>query len=227
MNSHLYIQWDKEDSDEPQGCYLAKITWLSSGGTATVLYRNGKMLETINLSKTNWFPAPENGKWYLPSSPFYSYCHKYQVLQDTQSWRICWRSLCSPLQWKTMQQLSKLLMNIACPDLDLTWSLLMCPSSMMARKCWGSQVARGGLIKWFDIPLESIAISMSSGNMQAKSKCECCITDHMASLTTWYHMQSPQKMACQKCLYVWCLLFCIFGSTSSSSDTVPAKKAKC
>ena len=36
-------------------------------GTATELCRKGRMSETINLSKTNWFPAPGNGKWYLPS----------------------------------------------------------------------------------------------------------------------------------------------------------------
>ena len=69
VNSHLYVQWDEEDSDEPQGWYLAKVTSVSADGTATVLYRKGRMLESINLSKTNWFPAPGNGKWYLPSPP--------------------------------------------------------------------------------------------------------------------------------------------------------------
>ena len=53
----------------PKGWYLAKITSVSSGGTATVPYRKGKMLETFDFSKTNWFPAPGNGKWYLPSPP--------------------------------------------------------------------------------------------------------------------------------------------------------------
>ena len=69
MNSHLYVQWDEEGSDEPQGWYLAKVTSVSADGTATVLYRKGRMLESINHSKTNWFPAPGNGKWYLPSPP--------------------------------------------------------------------------------------------------------------------------------------------------------------
>ena len=69
VNPHLYVQWDEEDSDEPQGWYLAKVTSVSADGTATVLYRKGRMLELINLSKTNWFPAPRNGKWYLPSPP--------------------------------------------------------------------------------------------------------------------------------------------------------------
>ena len=69
VNSHLYVQWDEKDSDEPQGWYLAKITSVESDGTATVLYRKGKTLETFNLSEVNWFSAPGNGKWYLSRLP--------------------------------------------------------------------------------------------------------------------------------------------------------------
>ena len=69
VNSHLYVQWDEESSDEPQGWYLAKVISVSSDGTATVLYRKGKMLEKLNLFQTNWFPAPGNGKWYYSSPP--------------------------------------------------------------------------------------------------------------------------------------------------------------
>ena len=69
VNSYLYVQWDEDDSDETQGWYLVKVTSVSSDGTATVLYRKGKMLEMMNFPKTNWFSATGNGKWYLPSPP--------------------------------------------------------------------------------------------------------------------------------------------------------------
>ena len=69
VNSNLYVQWDEVDSDEPQGWYLAKVISVSSDGTATVLYRKGKTLETFNLFEINWFPAPGNGKWYLSNPP--------------------------------------------------------------------------------------------------------------------------------------------------------------
>jgi len=103
----------KTDSDEPQGRYSAKITSVSSDGTATVLYRKGKMLETIDLSKTNWFPAPGNGKWYLPSPPLQLPSQTLGTPRFTKLKDLLTISLCSPLQWKTMQQLSKLLTDIA------------------------------------------------------------------------------------------------------------------
>ena len=102
----MSVQWDKEDSDEPQGWYLAKVISVSSVGTATVLYRKGKMLETLNLFETNWFPAPGNGKWYFSSPPPYSYHHMCQTL-NLQRWRLRPDAKC-PLcdnPWPTVQHI--------------------------------------------------------------------------------------------------------------------------
>ena len=74
VNSHLFVQWDKVYSDEPQGWYLAKVISLSSDGTVTVLYRKGKTLETFNLFEINWFQPQEmaNGIFL---TPLYSHNH--------------------------------------------------------------------------------------------------------------------------------------------------------
>ena len=74
VNSHLFVQWDKVYSDEPQGWYLAKVISLSSDGTVTVLYRKGKTLETFNLFEINWFQPQEmaNGVFL---TPLYSHNH--------------------------------------------------------------------------------------------------------------------------------------------------------
>ena len=75
------------------GIRLAKVISVSSDGTATVLYRKGKALETFNVFETNWFSAPGNGKWYLSNplstvtttSTNYSKTHKIKGFADDLS----------------------------------------------------------------------------------------------------------------------------------------------
>ena len=67
-NSYLYVLWDEESSEEPNGWYLSKVTSISPDGSATLYYRKGKSYENINLIDTEWAPAPGNGKWFLPLS---------------------------------------------------------------------------------------------------------------------------------------------------------------
>ena len=58
-------QFDKEDSAEASGWYLAKVTSILPDGSASLYYRKTRASKTINLNDIHWFSAQGNGKWFL------------------------------------------------------------------------------------------------------------------------------------------------------------------
>ena len=65
-NSHIYAYWDESTSTEPKGWYLVKVTSIDPEGSALLLYRKGKMEETVNLNKIRWIAGRGNGKCSPP-----------------------------------------------------------------------------------------------------------------------------------------------------------------
>ena len=66
--SYIYVLWDVQDSSEPQGWYLAKVTDISKSNVVTLCYRKDKSTEEIPLCEMKWRSAKGNGKWFLPSA---------------------------------------------------------------------------------------------------------------------------------------------------------------
>ena len=64
-NSHIYALWNKPDSNEPPGWYLAKVLSVFPDGAVTLRYRKVNSTEILNLLEINWAPPRGNGRWFL------------------------------------------------------------------------------------------------------------------------------------------------------------------
>ena len=63
VNSHIYLEWNEEESDEPKGWYLCKIVEYFSDGRCRVEYPKNTE-EVIALADTTWKLASGNSKKY-------------------------------------------------------------------------------------------------------------------------------------------------------------------
>ena len=58
-DAHVYVLWDEEDSDEPQGWYLCRVLEYYHNGTSKVEYLISSETELLDLKSTPWH-LPEN-----------------------------------------------------------------------------------------------------------------------------------------------------------------------
>ena len=66
-DAHVYILWDEESSEEPQGWYLCQILEYYCNGLTKVEYLDSSVTEILNLKSTPWhFTRKSAKKLFLP-----------------------------------------------------------------------------------------------------------------------------------------------------------------
>ena len=65
VDSYIYIEWQEESSEEPDGWYHCQVQEYQPDGQAILRYRDGA-LETININTIKWHFAQKSSKAFLP-----------------------------------------------------------------------------------------------------------------------------------------------------------------
>ena len=65
-DAYVYILWDEESSDEPQGWYLCQILEYYCNGLTKVKYLDSSATEILNLKSTSWHFTRKSAKKFLP-----------------------------------------------------------------------------------------------------------------------------------------------------------------
>ena len=89
-NSHIYVEWNEEDSEEPEGWYHCEVEEYKPDGSATIRYRNGSH-ESLDLRSVNWSFAQKSAKPFLlaglepPQHPLKKTREAAQTLKQAKS----------------------------------------------------------------------------------------------------------------------------------------------
>ncbi len=89
-NSHIYVEWNEEDSEEPKGWYHCEVEEYKPDVSATICYRDGSH-ESLDLRSVNWSFARKSAKPFLraglepPQHPLKKTREAAQTLKQAKS----------------------------------------------------------------------------------------------------------------------------------------------